>query len=237
MLAKKSRGVASSFSTIVLICGIVLVILAGAFADEAFLQRPSGSSTSTVGATTSSQSQTTSSPSLSQTEPSATSATSTSTTDTTTTTLTSTTTSNSTATSSSTTSTSTSTATTTTSLSTTTSSASTSSSASATSTTTSQPGTVMIVLPVDVGSNESLNFTPSNIKVVIGVNNTIVWNDLDYIQHTVQSIKLPAGAKGWNSGILNEGQLFTITLTVPGTYRYDCSIHPDWMVGTITVVS
>ena len=68
------------------------------------------------------------------------------------------------------------------------------------------------------------------------MNNTIVWNDQDYVQHTVQSISVPAGAKTWKSGILNEGQEFTMTLTVPGTYRYDCSIHPDWMVGTIIVL-
>ena len=90
---------------------------------------------------------------------------------------------------------------------------------------------------MDVGNNESLNFQPSKIKVVIGVNNTIVWNDLDYVQHTVQSVIIPSGAKAWNSGILNEGQLFTVVLTVPGSYKYDCSIHPDWMVGTIQVVS
>ena len=68
------------------------------------------------------------------------------------------------------------------------------------------------------------------------MNNTIVWNDLDYVQHTVQSVVVPTGATPWNSGILNEGQLFKVTLTVPGNYKYDCSIHPDWMVGTITVV-
>jgi len=71
---------------------------------------------------------------------------------------------------------------------------------------------------------------------VIGVNNTIVWNDMDYVQHTVQSVVLPSGAKPWKSGILNEGQTFTVVLTVPGNYKYDCSIHPDWMVGTIQVV-
>ena len=89
---------------------------------------------------------------------------------------------------------------------------------------------------MDVGNNESLNFQPSKIKVVIGVNNTIIWNDLDYVQHTVQSVSVPSGAKAWNSGILNEGQLFTVVLTVPGNYKYDCAIHPDWMVGTIQVV-
>ncbi len=88
-----------------------------------------------------------------------------------------------------------------------------------------------------VGDNNALNFTPSKIKVVVGVNNTIVWNDLDYVQHTVKSVSVPSGGKTWNSGIMNQGQTFTVTLTVPGTYRYVCTIHPDWMIGSITVVA
>jgi len=81
----------------------------------------------------------------------------------------------------------------------------------------------------------SLNFQPVHIKVVVGVNNTIVWNDLDYEQHNIESSTIPAGAKAWNSGTLDQGQTFTVTLTVPGNYGYFCEIHP-WMVGTIQVV-
>ena len=94
-----------------------------------------------------------------------------------------------------------------------------------------------MVLPLGVGDNNSINFTPSRIKVVIGVNNTVVWNDLDYVQHTVKSTSVPSGAKPWSSQILNQGQTYTVVLTVPGTYRYVCSIHPDWMIGFITVVA
>jgi len=94
-----------------------------------------------------------------------------------------------------------------------------------------------VVLPIGVGDDNTLNFAPSKVKVVIGVNNTVVWNDLDYVQHTVESVNVPAGAKAWKSGIMNQGQTFSVTLTVPGTYRYVCSIHPDWMIGTITVTA
>ena len=51
----------------------------------------------------------------------------------------------------------------------------------------------------------------------------------------MRSLSIPAQAKAWNSGIMNQGQSFTVTLTVPGTYKYNCSIHPDWMFGTIQV--
>ena len=55
------------------------------------------------------------------------------------------------------------------------------------------------------------------------------------IQHTVVSLSVPQGAQRWNSGILNQAQEFTITLTVPGKYLYYCDIHPTWMRGTIIV--
>ena len=82
----------------------------------------------------------------------------------------------------------------------------------------------------------SLNFQPATVKVVIGVNNTIVWNDLDYTQHNIESSTVPSGAKAWNSGTLNQGQTYRVTLTVAGNYTYFCEIHP-WMVGTIQVVA
>lgn len=95
--------------------------------------------------------------------------------------------------------------------------------------------TTEIVIPLGTGDNESLDFQPASITVVIGVNNTVIWNDLDAAQHTVTSLALPPGAAKFNSGILNQGQLFNVTLTVQGTYRYYCTIHPTWMRGTIIV--
>lgn len=95
--------------------------------------------------------------------------------------------------------------------------------------------TVVITMPYGVGDNESLNFQPSNVTVVVAANNMIVWNDLDAEQHTVTSMSVPSGAAKFDSGILNQGQTFTLTLTVPGTYEFYCTIHPTWMRGTIVV--
>ena len=126
----------------------------------------------------------------------------------------------------------------TTSSTTTTSSSATSSSTSSASTSTShttKAGYVEVLLPYDVGDNISLNFQPADIKVVVGVNNTIIWNDTDFTQHNIESKSVPAGAKSWNSETLNQGQTYRITLTVAGNYTYYCEIHP-WMLGTIEVL-
>lgn len=99
------------------------------------------------------------------------------------------------------------------------------------------PSTVQIVMPAGVGSNLALNFAPAKLVVVIGVNNTIEWVNMDNVTHTVVATGVPSGAAMFASGGsgLSNGQTFTVTLAVPGTYTYHCSIHPVWMQGQIIV--
>jgi plastocyanin len=76
-------------------------------------------------------------------------------------------------------------------------------------------------------------FSPNNITVVIGVNNTIQWSNNGGTTHTTTSF--PSGqAQTWDSGDLNVGQTFTFTFTTPGTYTYICTIHP-YMHGIVIV--
>jgi plastocyanin len=101
-----------------------------------------------------------------------------------------------------------------------------------------QSGTVKVIIPQGTGTNETLNFAPSSITVVVGVNNTVTWVDNDTsAPHNVVSISVPQGATPFGSQNLNAGGTYTVTLTVPGTYRYECSIHPIWMFGVIVVKS
>ncbi len=95
---------------------------------------------------------------------------------------------------------------------------------------------VNVSIPSGTGANESLNFSPSSVTVVIGVNNTVTWTNNDVAAHTVTSLSVPAGAQSFNDGSLAPGATFSMSFTVPGTYQYHCSIHP-WMTGTIVVKS
>ena len=107
-----------------------------------------------------------------------------------------------------------------------------------TTTTSSQSASgPQVIMPNGVGTNHSLNFSPDNITVVIGVNNTVTWINDDSVQHTVTSQNIPTGARVINSGPMNSGDKFTYTFTVSGKYTYDCSLHPVWMIGTVIVVA
>ena len=96
-------------------------------------------------------------------------------------------------------------------------------------------GVANIVMPPGVGASSSLNFSPANATVVVGINNTVVWTNQDTAAHTVVSQSVPPGAQPFKSGVLSKGDTFNVTLTVPGVYDYYCSIHPSWMKATIVV--
>lgn len=72
-------------------------------------------------------------------------------------------------------------------------------------------------------------FTPASITVVIGINNTVTWTNMDSVTHTVT-----ANDGSFNSGDLAPGQTFTHTFTAPGSFGYHCSIH-TFMKGTVVV--
>jgi plastocyanin len=92
-------------------------------------------------------------------------------------------------------------------------------------------GTVYVCMMTT--SSGSYAFSPANITVIIGVNNTVQWSNNGGTVHTTTSF--PAGqAQSWDSGDLNVGQTFTYTFTTPGIYTYICTIHP-FMHGEVTV--
>jgi len=72
-------------------------------------------------------------------------------------------------------------------------------------------------------------FEPATIRVKAG--DAVVWMHKDSAPHTVTSV---SGPESFDSGTLNKGQTFSQTFTTPGTYEYECSIHPS-MQGTVIV--
>ena len=75
---------------------------------------------------------------------------------------------------------------------------------------------------------------PINIMATIGVNNTIEWVNQDIVGHTVTALVAPSEGVKFNSGLILAGKTFSVTLTVPGVYRYTCAWH-NWLAGQIIV--
>ena len=110
--------------------------------------------------------------------------------------------------------------------------------------TTSSPGTsavagIKVVIPDGTSLNHALNFSPNDITLVIGVNNSVTWVNDDSTEHTATFTSGPAGANLASiSGDIQPGTSFgPVTFSVPGTYAYHCQFHPGWMRGTIIVLA
>jgi len=94
------------------------------------------------------------------------------------------------------------------------------------------------------GSTTNYGYSPSMVTVVVGVNNTVLWTNMDAAFHTATSAS--SDPASFNSGCLDgvgapcpssSGvSTFQFTFTVPGTYVYACEYHP-WMRGEIIVKS
>jgi plastocyanin len=97
---------------------------------------------------------------------------------------------------------------------------------------------VKVIMPSGVNLNHALNFQPSTIVLVIGVNNSVTWVNQDTTDHTATFTSVPAGvtAASVSAGDVPPGTSFgPITFTVAGTYLYHCQFHPGWMRGTVIV--
>jgi plastocyanin len=74
-------------------------------------------------------------------------------------------------------------------------------------------------------------FTPANITVKAGA--TVTWMNMDSVSHIVTETD---GKTGPASDPLPNGKSYSFTYKTAGTYKYNCSIHPD-MIGTVTVTN
>ena len=86
--------------------------------------------------------------------------------------------------------------------------------------------------PARAGTTHSIQivdfaFSPATLTVTAG--DTVTWTNVDAMAHTATST---SGA--FDSGSLDQGDSFSLTLTAPGTYDYLCTPHPS-MTGRIVV--
>lgn len=91
------------------------------------------------------------------------------------------------------------------------------------------PTPVVVTIPQGAGLNIQLGFAPSLIKLVIGVNNTVIWKNEDTVWHTAHS-NIPE----FDSKMIPPGTSFTHTFLKSGSFPYHCDPHP-WMTGLVIV--
>lgn len=85
------------------------------------------------------------------------------------------------------------------------------------------------VATTQVDLPKSYEFRPAAITV--RADTTVTWTNHDNFTHTVRLIDQGDRV----IGTMAPGQRVTYTFTSPGTYRYDCSLHPQDMRGQVVV--
>ena len=93
-----------------------------------------------------------------------------------------------------------------------------------------QTGTSLVQIVPNASTMTTLAYDPDVIKVVIGVNNTVVWRNNDNVAHTATGSNFTA----FTTGNINPGESGSYTFNVTGTFPYHCVYHPN-MAGTVIV--
>jgi len=79
-----------------------------------------------------------------------------------------------------------------------------------------------------------VQFDPADLEVKAG--DTITFTNKEGVPHDVHKTSGPgADFSSGDTGGMQEGDTFELTLDEPGKYEYVCNVHAPGMAGTITV--
>ena len=87
-------------------------------------------------------------------------------------------------------------------------------------------GNASPVATTSVDLPKSYKFAPAAITVVAG--STVTWTNDDNFTHSVR-------IEGGTPMVIKPGEKTTFTFDTPGTFKYDCSFHPQDMKGEVVV--
>jgi plastocyanin len=98
------------------------------------------------------------------------------------------------------------------------------------------PRSVTVSIPQNAwDSSGNASFSPREIAVVLGTNNTVVWlNNSPDPERVIGADERMAGGFGQTEGLIRPGGSWAFTFTEPGVYDYNSDIHP-WLKGTVVV--
>jgi plastocyanin len=89
--------------------------------------------------------------------------------------------------------------------------------------------------------SQQKNFEPKEIRGTLGVNNKVIWTNLDTTAHSVTSdnqftdqINGPFNSID-SIGLVLPKKTYEFTFTKDGEYAYHCEPHP-WMTGKVVIV-
>jgi plastocyanin len=92
-------------------------------------------------------------------------------------------------------------------------------------------GAVNVGTGIQFVSSHNASTNPAVDTITAG--SAMTWTWTGTLPHSVRSTGTPSFT---SSGILTGAGTYSVTLTTPGTYKYDCGVHGAAMTGTIVVL-
>lgn len=98
------------------------------------------------------------------------------------------------------------------------------------------PQSVTVMIPANASlSDADPTFSPKEVTVTLGVNNTVVWvNQGGSPERIMGKDENAPGDFGKIRSLIEPGGSWAFTFTEEGTYEYFSDIHP-WLQGTVIV--
>jgi plastocyanin len=100
------------------------------------------------------------------------------------------------------------------------------------------PDRAVIVIPYDrEPALQQLNFEPSVLKIVLGINNTVVWTNISGVSHKVKPDPESPSIFAFETRqiFLYPGQSYAHVFEEPGSYHY-VDVDREWMHGMVWVI-
>lgn len=97
--------------------------------------------------------------------------------------------------------------------------------------------TFIEMIPGSAVPNQQDNFVPKLVNIQLGIDNLVIWNNIDDVAHTVtpdQSTEDSYSGEFGSTGVVLPGETYEFLFTEPNEIPYHCEPHP-WMTGTLII--
>ena len=96
---------------------------------------------------------------------------------------------------------------------------------------------IIEMIPGSANPNQQDNFVPKLVRIQLGIDNHVIWKNLDDTPHTVtpdHRAEDPYSGTFGSSGVVKAGEEYEFLFTEDQEIEYHCEPHP-WMTGTLII--
>ncbi len=97
--------------------------------------------------------------------------------------------------------------------------------------------TIIEMILGSANPNQQDNFVPKLVNIQLGIDNHIIWDNVDDTPHTVtpdEEVRDSYSGKFGSAGVIMPGEKYEFIFTEDHEFGYHCEPHP-WMRGTLII--